>query len=107
MWKIQRERERLTGQLKGVDTDLGIGEKAVGAHLALLHDAYALQMAADDENKRRLNQMTFEAIFISDADVTVNEIYEPYDSLYPGQEAFDARIRRSGQGSHPKPREAT
>lgn len=95
LYKIQRERERLAEQLDVVDTDLKAGQRVIEQHLALLRDAAALYRPASDENKRRLNQLIYKAIYIErDAEdaleASASHARDPYDALYAGQEAMDA-----------------
>jgi len=61
LFKIQRERQRLTEQAAAVDTDLKAGQRVIDEQLNLLRDAHRLYMQASDENKRRLNQLIYKA----------------------------------------------
>ncbi len=93
LFKIQHERQRLTEQAAVVDTDLKAGQRVIDEQLNLLRDAHRLYMSAGDENKRRLNQLIYKAIYVEDSTdtaVTGNDIKDPYDALYAGQAAFDA-----------------
>ena len=93
LFKIQRERKRLVEQSQNVDLQLAAGQRVVEEHLTLLRRAYRLYMSAGEENKRRLNQLLYQAIYLEEADtidVTGVEVNEPYDALYAGQAALDA-----------------
>ncbi len=91
--RIQHDRDRLLAETQAVDTDLAVGHRIIEEHLALLRDATDLYLAASDENKRRLNQLLYQAIYIDEPDhteVSAAALNDPYDALYAGQEAVDA-----------------
>ncbi len=95
IYQVQAERDRILEQLTHVDIDLTAGDRAINEQLELLVNAADLYMSADNEYRRRLNQLLYRAIYIesrpeSDDIVEVALNDPPYDALFAGQDAFEA-----------------
>ncbi|GMA29931.1 hypothetical protein GCM10025874_31840 [Arenivirga flava] len=88
--KIKLERERLSGQLGGVETDLKMGVRYIEANLRLLENPQELYVVAEDEVRRRLNQAIFHRLYISDEVVEGAELNEPLGQLLATEAAYRA-----------------
>ena len=91
---ITRQRERLTARLGDTNQDLSIAAEIIETCLRLLEDPQALYRRCDDQQRRRLNQALFKALYIhqeSDGDTWVShQLKEPFDSLHLGQRGHQA-----------------
>ncbi|MER6626797.1 recombinase family protein [Streptomyces sp. NPDC000987] len=86
---ITRQRDRLTARLQDTDQDLSVTVEITEACLQLLEDPQALYRRCDDQQRRRLNQALFEALYIDEdanggARVT-HQLREPFDTLHTAQ----------------------
>ena len=62
--EITRQRERLNAQLADAGEDLSTTAEIIGLCLQLLEDPRALYQRCDAQQRRRLNQTLFEALYI-------------------------------------------
>ena len=87
--EITQQRDRLTTRLHDVDESLSTGADIIEACLQLLQDPQALYRRCNDQQRRRLNQALFEALYIdedSNSDVRVHhQLREPFDTLHMAQ----------------------
>lgn len=87
--EITRRRERLTARRQGVDEDLGTAAEIIETCLQLLEDPQALYQRCNDQQRRRLNQALFEALYIdeetSDGVRVSHKLREPFDTLHTAQ----------------------
>ncbi len=87
--EIARQRERLTARLQDTDEDLGVSVEIIEACLQLLEDPQGLYQRCDDQQRRRLNQALFEALYIDEdlnGGVRVShQLKEPFDTLHTAQ----------------------
>ncbi|EGX61357.1 Resolvase domain-containing protein [Streptomyces zinciresistens K42] len=64
--KITKQRDRLTTRLHDVDEDLSTAAEIIEACLQLLQDPLALYRRCNEQQRRRLNQALFEALYIEE-----------------------------------------
>ncbi len=92
--EITKQRDRLTARLHDVDEDLSTAAEIIEACLQLLHDPQALYRRCNDQQRRRLNQTLFEALYIdedSNGDVQVrHKLKEPFGILLAAQSQHQA-----------------
>ncbi|BFO19944.1 hypothetical protein SHKM778_63320 [Streptomyces sp. KM77-8] len=83
---ITKQRDRLTTRLHDVDEDLSTGAEIIETCLQLLQDPQALYRRCNDQQRRRLNQALFEALYIDedlDGNVRVgHKLKEPFGTLH-------------------------
>lgn len=87
--EIARQRERINVRLQDTDQDLSMVGEIIEACLQLLEDPQVLYQRCDDQQRRRLNQALFEALYIyeeSSGSVRVDhQLKEPFDTLHAAQ----------------------
>jgi site-specific DNA recombinase len=92
--EIARQRERFTARLQDTTQDLGVMAEIIEACLQLLEDPQALYRRCDDQQRRRLNQALFEALYIDEepnGGVRVShQLKEPFDTLHTAQSTHQA-----------------
>ncbi len=91
---ITKQRDRLTTRLHDVDEDLSTGAEIIETCLQLLQDPQALYRRCNDQQRRRLNQALFEALYIDedlDGNVRVgHKLKEPFNALHAAQSQHQA-----------------
>ena len=92
--EITQQRDRIATRLQDVDDSLSTGAEIIEACLQLLEDPQALYRRCNDQQRRRLNQALFEALYIdedSNGDVRVaHTLREPFDALHAAQSQHQA-----------------
>lgn len=92
--EITHQRDRLTTRLHDVDDSLRIAAEIIEACLQLLQDPQALYRRCNDQQRRRLNQALFDALYIDEdlnGDVRVHhQLKEPFNTLHMAQSQHQA-----------------
>ena len=95
--EITKQRDRLSARLHDVDEDLGTAAEIIETCLQLLQDPQALYRRCNDQQRRRLNQALFDALYIDedlDGHVRVaHTLREPFDTLHTVQSQRQAPTR--------------
>jgi site-specific DNA recombinase len=116
--EITRQRERINARLSNAVEDLSLTAEIIELCLQLLEDPRALYQRCDAQQRRRLNQALFEALYIHervDGELRVTaELKEPFSTLdtaqrgpYRPQQVPSAAKGQAGGGSGPGPKQNT
>ena len=103
--EITRQRERLSLRLEDTSQDLSVTAELIELCLQLLEDPQALYRRCDDQQRRRLNQALFEALYIheeADGELRVtHQLKAPFDALDAAQQAHGAAKGQQAAGGSP------
>ncbi|TDU29311.1 recombinase family protein [Arthrobacter sp. JUb115] len=78
---IERQRDRVRGQLTNIEADLDAGARYLEFYLDMLAAPETLYRAANDQERRQLNQAIFVKVLVEDGEVTGTLLEEPVATL--------------------------